>query len=256
MAQIRNKRLAKLQAPSRTGESVGDSSNSITAPKATNQPSDGPSQEQSSSKINITSPGASAVSLPTLQNSFSQSGTGKSDTEKEGLAAPGVPIKRADVSPASGIRAKSPPGRGANQKESIEAWEDKTLSGIFRITLHPGITRDAHGQTLYYARSVREELEEQKEAVRLSIGMLEQAILEVASSLGSTPPLDFLLACWKRVSRLCRGMKIGKAEDAKNKILKEARRLCMSYCIFAITMPEVFGYVREPQVGLYCELTA
>jgi ubiquitin conjugation factor E4 B len=160
-------------------------------------------------------------------------------------------MKRTGVSSSAGIRSKSPPGRSPatppNPKETLEAWEDKTLSGIFRITLKPGVARDAHGQALHYAPGVRGDLEEQNEAVRLSTGVLDQAILEVASGLGSTPPLDFLLACWKRVSRLYRGVKAGKTEDSKNRILKEARRICMSYCIFAITMPEMFGFVHGPR---------
>jgi ubiquitin conjugation factor E4 B len=158
-------------------------------------------------------------------------------------------MKQADISSSSGFRPKSPPARRsatqAGPKETLEAWEDKILSGIFRITLQPGVTRDTHGEALYYVPGVRGDLEEQQEVVRLSTRVLDQAILEVTSDLGSTPPLDFLLACWKRVSRLCRGMKAGKTEDAKNKILKEARRICMSYCIFAITVPEMFGSVHE-----------
>ena len=33
-----------------------------------------------------------------------------------------------------------------------------------------------------------------------------------------------------------------KQDDPKSIIISEARRLCMSYCIFAFTMPDMFGY--------------
>ncbi|KAI9867295.1 MAG: hypothetical protein M1813_009573 [Trichoglossum hirsutum] len=252
--KIRNKRLAKLQASPRTGEG-GESSNSNAAvSKATDAPSDVFSQDQTRPRISLTTSGASAVSPSPQSNPFTQLGLNKINVEKEGTASSGLPMKRTGVSSSAGIRSKSPPGRSPatppNPKETLEAWEDKTLSGIFRITLKPGVARDAHGQALHYAPGVRGDLEEQNEAVRLSTGVLDQAILEVASGLGSTPPLDFLLACWKRVSRLYRGVKAGKTEDSKNRILKEARRICMSYCIFAITMPEMFGQEPPPSSPL------
>lgn len=115
------------------------------------------------------------------------------------------------------------------------------MSGIFRLTLDPDVKSDIHGHHLHYVRGVREDLEEQHEPVRLSIAVLDQAILEAASVLGKTTPLDYLLGCWKRVSRLFKTFKAGKSEDPKFAIVKEARRLCMSYCIFAITMPDMFG---------------
>lgn len=89
--------------------------------------------------------------------------------------------------------------------------------------------------------SVREDLEEQGAAVRLSTAVLDQAILEAASNLGTTIPLDHLLACWKRVSKQYKGFKAGSTADPKYIIVKEARRLCMSYCIFAVAMPDMFG---------------
>jgi ubiquitin conjugation factor E4 B len=56
------------------------------------------------------------------------------------------------------------------------------------------------------------------------------------------PILDYLLPCWKRIIRLVRNPR-GQTV-ARDAILKEAKRLCMSHVIFAVTMPELFG--REP----------
>lgn len=123
----------------------------------------------------------------------------------------------------------------------MEVFEDRTLSAIFRLTLKEDTLQDLHGHQLNYLPGVQQELEDQGEPVRMSTSILDQALLEVASNLGKTPPLDYLLACWKRVSRLYRGFKKPSAEDRKYMIVKEARRLCMSYCIFAVTMPEMFG---------------
>lgn len=125
--------------------------------------------------------------------------------------------------------------------ESLEAWEDRTLGGIFRLSLQPEVVQDSHGHLLYYVASVRADLEEQGYPVRFSTEILDQAILEASSNLGKTTPLDYLLACWKRVSRQHRAFKAGSTEDPRYNIIKEARRLCMSYCIFAVTMPDMFG---------------
>lgn len=73
------------------------------------------------------------------------------------------------------------------------------------------------------------------------MAVLEQALLEAASDLTSPTPLEYLLACWKRVTRAYRGLRTGRSDDQKHTVLREARRLCMSYCLFAATIPEMFG---------------
>ena len=91
--------------------------------------------------------------------------------------------------------------------------------------------------------SIREDLDQEGYPVRLDTHILDQAILEAASNLGKTTPLDYLLACWKRVARLSKTFKTRNEDDPDSKysIVKEAKRLCMSYCIFAVTMPDMFG---------------
>jgi len=86
---------------------------------------------------------------------------------------------------------------------------------------------------------VRNDLEDSGGPVRLSIDVIEQAILEAASSGSLGKPLEYLLGCWKRVTKVLRG--IQNKSDPKFDIVKEARRLCFSYCIFAATMPDMFG---------------
>jgi ubiquitin conjugation factor E4 B len=71
---------------------------------------------------------------------------------------------------------------------------------------------------------------------------LDSAILEAASSIPhNRSVLDYLLPCWKRVTKALKGLR-GYA-NAKDAILKEAKRLCMSNCIFAAEVPELFGLV-------------
>lgn len=131
-------------------------------------------------------------------------------------------------------------------RETVEDWEDRTLGAVFRVTLRPEVTQDAHGHRIHYLKGLREDLEEGGEPLRLSVGVLDQAILEAASSFSDGKPLDYILGCWKRVTRLYRNMRSGSTEYSKYNMLKEARRLCMSYCIFAITMPDMFGQEASP----------
>jgi len=120
----------------------------------------------------------------------------------------------------------------------LESWEDKTLGNIFRITLNRGTTKDIHDNPIYFLSSLHSDLEEEGGPLRLSTGVLEQAIIEAATNAKKTKPLDYLLGCWKRITRALRGVRGATAEESKNQVLREARRMCMSYCIFAVTMPE------------------
>ena len=148
------------------------------------------------------------------------------------------------LTPQKRDKSGRPSSRGG-ESISIEEWEDKHLCAMFRVTLGPGNKQDSHGHPLQYLAGTRDELEESGQRVRMSTAMLDQALLEAASTQGKgTTPLNYLLDCWKRVSRQFKALKKNGEGDPKFQIVKEARRLCMSYCMFAATMPEMFGYVR------------
>lgn len=241
--QIRNKRLAKLGAPAKTTKPRSESSDegrsgSVSVLRGAEKPPDQSAvepDEKESSKSSISLPKQSNLPKP-IPNSFSQVGirTMSNSPQINITSAAGWP-----VTPAK--RDHSSSARDGISAESLDEWENKSLSGIFGLTLSPKITQDSHGHSLHYIPGVKSDLEEQGEVVRLSTAVLDQAIVEVASNLGKITPLDYLLGCWKRVSRQLRSFKGASAENAKYKIIKEARRLCMSYCIFAVAMPDMFG---------------
>ncbi|KAI9754266.1 MAG: hypothetical protein M4579_004797 [Chaenotheca gracillima] len=264
--KIRNKRLAKLQSQNQsqnqpaTGEE-GQSDETIPArtPSFSKQMSaaagsNEPFQQDSSSasvepkpEINISSSSKSWTEPP---NPFAELGGEAANRDNKQIHISPVDSRRTAPSkgndaPLQEQRPRSPSARPSSAQAkgpvSIESWEDKTLSGIFRLTLNPESIRDTYGHQLHFVSGVREDLEEQGKSVRLGTFVLDQAILEAASNLGDVAPLDYLLGCWKRVSRQFRGMKSGNQSDPKYSILKEAKRLCMSYCIFAATMPDMFG---------------
>ena len=120
-------------------------------------------------------------------------------------------------------------------------WQDRNLRQIFRVTLKPEESRDAHGHELIFLASTREELVDSKAPIQLSTDVLEGVIMEAASQAPGGKPFEYLLACFKRVSRAIRGTKYNGPEDPKHDVLKETRRMCMSYCVFAVSMPDMFG---------------
>lgn len=154
---------------------------------------------------------------------------------------PAVNITPAKRDSTSQTRASSQ----STPQDSLETWEHKTLCDIFRLSLAESRTHDVHGNRLFYVAGVRSELDEAGSAPRIHTSLLDQAMLE-AASLQDHKPLEYLIPCWKRVSRALRNTRSDVKDDPKVGTLKEARRLCMSYAIFAITMPEMFGHEVDP----------
>lgn len=115
------------------------------------------------------------------------------------------------------------------------------MGAIFRITLDPNFKPSDHnGLRRYFLKEVKADLEESNSPLQLTTEVLDPAIIEAASHTGNKKPLSYLLGCWKRVVKLWRDFR-GTKDDAKIAVLKEAKRLCMSYCIFATTLPDMFG---------------
>ena len=193
-------------------------------------------QDESKPKINISS---SSASTP-QQNPFSQLGIQKVN------GANVTPPAGRPLTPLKRDRPLSSSGRSSSRAgETPEQWEDRILGNVFSFSLESDHHVDGHGNQIHYLEATRIELEEQHEPLRLNTGLLDQAILEAASNLEKdTAPLDYLLGCWKRISRQYKTLRKLGEKDPKFAVIKEARRLCMSYCVFAITMSEMFGSVE------------
>ena len=231
--QIRNKRLAKLgissqaQAPTQEGES---SAQSLPKEPTASTPAEQPSTKP---RINITS---SRPPQEAARNPFSQLGLRSTNQDGTSDSTP-------STTPAQSSLKRSHPSESTvvAAPESLEDWEDRTLSAIFRISLDPDKRQDHLGHKLYYAEGVKQELEEQDAPLQLNFTVLEQAILEAGSITGRSSPFTYMLGCWKRISKQLRALK-SKPDESKLNIVREARRICMSYCIFAVTMADsMFG---------------
>lgn len=219
--KIRNKRLAKLGNQSAPSPS-GDSSPSSEQPSST-QTTPKPQTQQSPSTLRQQSP------------------TPTQNTSRINIR----PASNTNAGSAAQPRAKSQQ-RTDSRDSKPEDWENDTLSSLFRITLDSARTTDQYGNTLYFAKSVAEELEAEGVSRTLTVpsdessGSLDSCITDAASNQGKKKPLEYLLQCWKRITRLSRQVKAGPPDAKKTHVVNEARRLCMSYSIFAVTIPDMF----------------
>ncbi|KAK2813560.1 hypothetical protein FQN49_008281 [Arthroderma sp. PD_2] len=216
--QIRNKRLAKLAA------------------QATSSPSSPQTESQASSQPSSPAPTPQQKHPQPSSSSVTASGTRPDSNQSSEMKR--IRITQAGNSGSAAKASSRPP-------ETIEEFENRTLCNIFRTTLQEDRRTDVNGQKLTYLSGVRQDLLDEGAPVRMSTTVLDQALLEAASQTDDQKPLSYLLPCWKRISTLFKGFKKPASGDPKYDIVQEARRLCMGYCIFAATMPEMFGYVQE-----------
>ena len=216
LAQIRAKRLAKLGGPS--------------TPRPSSTAPSGSAPASGTSSLKPASPQPRTQTPPT-SNLQSQT-DGKTEPK---------PASRINIKPASTTGSVPPPAAPTPrpQDTSIAGWEDRAISGIFRITLGEGRTQDAHGNRIYYASSLKQDLQDEGRPLRFTTDVLDSVVLEAASSRTQGNALDYLLGCWKRVVRQTKS--ITNKSDPKYEIVRELRRICFNYTIFAATMPDMFG---------------
>ncbi|TKX22190.1 ubiquitin conjugation factor E4 [Elsinoe australis] len=240
--KIRNKRLAKLGGGGSSSQKPPKSaspSNSASDLPSTSNGAATPSSPSTSSTAKA-SPAASPK--PGQQNPFSQLGL-KPKESSEVKPKPKINITSSQPTPQKRDQeGQSRPRAQPEKDEPIEDWEDRTVSHIFRISLKEDVKKDAHGRSLFFLRVLKGDLEDEKQPLKFDVGQLDQAITEAGTLAAKSreDTFDYLLGCWKRVSRIIRGMRSTEPDNPKFVAVKEARRLCMSYCMFACSMPEMF----------------
>ncbi|KAK1048827.1 Ubiquitin conjugation factor E4 [Friedmanniomyces endolithicus] len=220
--KIRQKRLAKL----------GGLPTNSTATPSQPTPAAEPVAPQPPQESQKSPPPTEASGNP-----FAQLGMKEQEPERKPTQ---IKIRPRPVSPAQKRPGDaSRPRSKTRETESFEVWQDRNLRSIFRVTLNPGETRDSHGHSLMFLSSTRDDLGDGP--LLLNTEILEGAITEAASHAPGNKPFEYLLTCFKRVSRGLRSGRFDGEVERKREMLREARRLCMSYCIFAVTMPDLFG---------------
>ena len=241
ISQIRMKRLAKLGGGQNSNASSSPAPSGATSPSAA---SPTPSQPAATSPLGPQTAKSETPSA-TRENPFDQLSMKPEQGQKEEKkAAPQIKVHPRPASPGKRERdgsEKPRPRTNERPPESLETWQNRNLRQIFRVTLKPDEVKDLHGHQLIFLASTRDDMVEGSAPVQLNTEVLEGAITEAASHAPGGKPFEYLLQCFKRVSRAMRGAKYSGPEDPKHEVLKETRRLCMSYAVFAVTMPEMFG---------------
>ncbi|KAK3941785.1 ubiquitin elongating factor core-domain-containing protein [Diplogelasinospora grovesii] len=247
MEQIRKRRLAKLGGG---GAGAGAAAPTTSSTAAAGSAS---TQKPETSDPSISTAGSSHVP----ENALS----GQEQPTKQEMAAAGE--SRAAAAQAEGqsktsssdmassprhppkiTRSNTP--RPPIAEEPIEDWADRVLTNIFRVSVNPTRETDSHGVPVIFLPDAHHELHDAGLPYKLSADNLDTIILELGSRVSHHRSLfEQFLGCWKRV---CRALKMlrGPAPQ-KEAILKEARRMCFSNCIFALTVPELFSRQLNPQ---------
>ncbi|SPQ20412.1 e70e2b0f-7e15-4eb0-a36e-0c2f4fc09463 [Thermothielavioides terrestris] len=231
MERIRQRRLAKLGGSQASSGSAAASSPST---RTETPPVPGPSPSTAAEPKTATS---EAEHRPSHEPA----------TPKINISPPTSATPQSTGSASSSRPASAPPRKQASgASETIEDYADRVLSSIFRVTVDPSRTADSYGHKLTYLPNLGRDLADEGSPLKLSVGRLEEAIMEAATAFPHERPLlDYLLPCWKRVTRTLKMLR-GPAPE-KEALLKEARRLCFSNCIFALTVPELFSRDANPQ---------
>ncbi|GIZ44558.1 hypothetical protein CKM354_000775300 [Cercospora kikuchii] len=236
--KIRAKRLAKLGGAGRsdaTAANTSDSNGSAVPPTTTTDASsantapanDGADDKPATPPIdrskllnNLEAQKPAAVSAPPPKEPVKI-------TVKPRQTSPGVKRDR-DGSERPQSRSTNRPG------ETIEVWQDKVLKQVYRVTLNQNETKDIHGHKLAFLGGVKED-----GADLLQVDNSDSILTEAASHAPRGKIFEYFLQCFKRAVRASKDPRHSGNEE-KTFVLREARRVSMGYCIFAITMPDMF----------------
>ncbi|KAF4624671.1 hypothetical protein G7Y89_g13498 [Cudoniella acicularis] len=250
MDQIRRRRLEKLSGTTPKSETPTEGGNAVSSSSAT--PSAAPRNAETAPKPNINISKTSTPPTSTPENSFSKltsrpSSSTSSPTTVRRASESGT-LKRPRAESDEQATQPRPPVRKlatAANDESFEDYSNRILGQIFRITLDPNEKVDSSNHRLIFLPNLRAELEEENAPIRLSSDRLDSALMEAASTIPHNRSiLDYLLPCWKRITKALKGLR--GYVNGKDAVLKEAKRLCMSNCVFAVEMPELYGRETNP----------
>ncbi|KAK5997791.1 Ubiquitin conjugation factor E4 [Cladobotryum mycophilum] len=252
MQQIRARRLAKLGGPSaskpaesKAPETEASRSSAASSPKPTSTENETKHPPPPPPKINIT-----PLAPPPPQTSprpSSQLGTG-SRKPAEGMTSSGTSrrlARKRSASEIDDVLSAAPPRRPTPvQPESDEDYADRILTQIFRVSVDPlRMTSSQGSHLLAFLPNLNQELNDSEEPLKLTIGNLDQVIIEACSNWPSDKPLmNYLLPCWKRALKAATTAKA--VSGSRLEMHEESKRLCMSNSLFALTMPVLYG--REP----------
>ena len=227
---MRARRLAKLGQTSSSPSSAKQADSDPSSPSPTTPVPATPSQ--ATPRLDVTAPKPRPSEPVNIRTSATKA-------VPEGSVSYTKKRQASDIDPDSAGAAAEPPQRRVHT-ETIQEWTHQFLSSAFRVTVDPSQTKDRLGRDLTLLPELSQEMSDRGQPLRLSLEDLDPAILEAGNLWTHKKPLlDFLLPSWKNVMRSIKQLRDQRPD--KVAVLQEAKRLCMSNCVFALTMPEYFG---------------
>lgn len=246
--------MDKLESARKANQEKTDDTSNQPSSSSTSKPATSEAGASARPNITVTPAVKPAQSSP---NPFTQLGVQNTRGARDQSASTGSsrPARKRsapdadDTDSASTPRKTSPPQPAPLQprkppSETDEDYAHRVLSQVFRVSVDPHFMANAQSQRLAFLPNLNQELNDSGDALKLSIGTLDQAIIEACTSWTPSKPLfEYLLPCWKRAVKAASTAKNTSA--ARHEILEEAKRLCMSNCLFALTMPALYGFVYD-----------
>lgn len=223
--QIRLRRQAMLGASSKPAGS------SDQAPEQ----SDSPRQSGSSTPKPTNASPAPAKPPTPLGLRPGMSGTPPANAPKDGANT----NKRRVPSDAETAGTRKPPSRKQNvlPPVSLEDFSDSVLTDVLRATVDPAKV----SEHIVFLPELSQGLKDSNDPLKLSLDNIDSAIMEAATAWPRQKSLlSYFLPCWSRAQAQKRSPPRDTNEE-KMHVLSEAKRLCISNGLFAVTVPDLFG---------------
>lgn len=126
-------------------------------------------------------------------------------------------------------------------QRSPEEIEDIILRKIFLVSLTDSEPSDP--RIVYLELTAAEILSESKE-LRLSRDLMERILIDrLSASATAEPPFQYLIGCYRRAydeSKKISSMKDPNLRSQLDSVIKQAKKLCVSYCRIHLGNPELF----------------
>ncbi|KAJ2903415.1 uncharacterized protein MKZ38_009992 [Zalerion maritima] len=197
-------------------------------------PSPSPTSEDSAT------PSSSTLTTSTPQPHRPKPTPAASTTPKPSSSTPQTKSGASAKRPASPANIGSnPTARPRKAPETIQDFADNCLSRIFRISVNPSKKSDQSGSLTFLDESSAE-LQDNGDPLKLNIDNLDQYLFEAGTKWPSNQPLfDYFLRAYKQSSVILGHIRTPSEE--KEALVKEARRIAVSHCIFCVSMPDMYG---------------
>lgn len=206
-------------------------------------PSEQPSRSSSPKPPVETKPSRPSSPAATASSSIVRA----SQTEPKSPVGPSGTKRQRDIKVDSTNSEKptAPPARRAPviPVENLEDYTNRILTEILHATVEPDLLtlKSRPEVELVFLTNLNNELLQSNEPLKLTLNHLDSAVLEAASFFPAQKPLlHYMLPAWSRAQALKRNASRDLAPE-KLAVLAEAKRICISNCMFALTMPSLYG---------------